>query len=99
MVEDDDQNGPDHVDATRTVAMAASPYVKRGVVVSDRYGQLSLLRTIELSLGLDPINLNDALAVPMFGIFSEKPNNSAYVPAQPSSYLMQADKELYQKVK
>jgi YVTN family beta-propeller protein len=99
VVEDDAQNGPDHVDATRTVAIAASPYVKRGVVVSDRYDQLSLLRTIEVSLGLDPINLNDALAVPMFGIFSEKPNNSAYVPAQPSSYLMQADKELYQKGK
>jgi hypothetical protein len=52
--EDDAQNGPDHVDSTRTVALAAGPYVRRAVVVSDRYDQLSLLRTIELILGLDP---------------------------------------------
>jgi hypothetical protein len=52
VVEDDAQNGPDHVDATRTLAFAAGPYVKRGVVVSDRYDQLSMLRTIELVLGL-----------------------------------------------
>lgn len=99
VVEDDAQNGPDHVDATRTVALAAGPYVKRGKVVSDRYDQLSLLRTIELTLGLDPINLNDALAVPMFGIFSEKPNNSAYVPPTPSKYLIDTDKELSRQPK
>lgn len=99
VVEDDAQNGPDHVDATRTVALAAGPYVRRGAVVSDRYDQLSLLRTLELILGLDPLNLNDALAVPMFGIFSEKPNTSAYVPPTPSGYLMPADKELYRRLK
>ncbi len=91
--------GPDHVDATRTVALAASPYVKRGGVVSDRYDQLSLLRTVELVLGLDPINLNDALAVPMFGIFTDQPNNSVYVAPTPSNYLIKTDKDLYQKVK
>ncbi len=96
--EDDAQNGPDHVDATRTVALAAGPYVRRGAVVSDRYDQLSLLRTLELVLGLDPLNLNDALAVPMFGIFNQKPDNSAYVAPKPSSYLMSADKELYRKL-
>ena len=99
VVEDDAQNGPDHVDATRTVALAAGPYVKRGKVVRDRYDQLSLLRTIELMLGLDPLNLNDALAVPMFGIFDEKPNNSAYVAPTPSSYLLETDKQLYQRLK
>ncbi len=93
--EDDAQNGPDHVDSTRTVALAAGPYVRRGAVVSDRYDQLSLLRTIELMLGLDPLNLNDALAVPMFGIFNQKPNNSAYVAPMPSGYLLSADQELY----
>lgn len=99
VVEDDAQNGPDHVDATRTVALAAGPYVRRGAVVSDRYDQLSLLRTIELILGLDPLNPNDALAVPMFGIFNAKPNNSAYVAPTPSNFLMQADQELYRKLK
>jgi hypothetical protein len=95
VVEDDAQNGPDHVDATRTVALAASPYVKRGVVVSDRYDQLSLLRTIELILGLDPLNQNDGLAVPMFGIFTSEPNDSAYVPPAPSNQLMKSDQTLY----
>ena len=95
VVEDDAQNGPDHVDATRTVALVASPYIKRGVVVSDRYDQLSLLRTIEVILGLDPLNMNDALAVPMFGIFSDTPNNSAYSPTTPSTYLIDADKQRY----
>lgn len=97
--EDDSQNGPDHVDSTRTVALAAGPYVRRGAVVSDRYDQLSLLRTVEVVLGLNPINLNDALAVPMFDIFNEKPNNSAYVAPTPSGELMKADKERYQQLK
>jgi len=95
VVEDDAQNGPDHVDATRTVALAASPYLKRGVVVSDRYDQLSMLRTIELVLGLDPLNMNDALAVPMLGIFNNQPNYSPYILATPSTYLMEADKKRY----
>ena len=95
VVEDDAQNGPDHVDSTRTVALAAGPYVRRGAVVSDRYDQLSMLRTVELILGLDPLNLNDALAVPMFGIFNQKPNTSAYVAPTPSGYLIKADKERY----
>ncbi|HEV2472134.1 MAG TPA: bifunctional YncE family protein/alkaline phosphatase family protein, partial [Chthonomonadales bacterium] len=56
VVEDDAQDGPDHVDATRTVALAAGPYVKRGAVVSDLYDQLSMLRTIEVLLGLPPLN-------------------------------------------
>ena len=99
VVEDDAQNGPDHVDATRTVALAASPYVKRGVVVSDRYDQLSLLRTVELILGLDPLNMNDALAAPMFGIFNDKVNNSAYIAPTPSTYLTDKDKERYTKFK
>jgi len=92
--EDDAQNGPDHVDSTRTVALAAGPYVRREAVVSDRYDQLSLLRTVEVVLGLDPLNLNDALAVPMFGIFNEIPNNSTYVAPTPSRYLSETDKEI-----
>src|SRR5204863_628318 len=79
--EDDAQNGPDHVDATRTIAFAAGPYVKRHALVSDRYDQLSMLRTIALVLGLDSINLDDRLAAPMFGIFTDKPDLSAFDPA------------------
>ncbi|MFN2453717.1 MAG: bifunctional YncE family protein/alkaline phosphatase family protein [Pyrinomonadaceae bacterium] len=97
ITEDDAQNGPDHVDATRTLGFAVSPYVKRGAIISDRYDQLSLLRTIELILGLDPLNLNDRLAVPMFGIFSDKPNFAPYNPVPPSKHLADADRQLYQK--
>ncbi|MEP6636185.1 MAG: alkaline phosphatase family protein [Acidobacteriota bacterium] len=93
--EDDAQNGPDHVDATRTVAFAIGPYVKRGEVVSDRYDQLSMLRTIEVLLGLNPLNLGDRLAVPMFGIFTKQPNFAPFVPVKPSERLVDADRERY----
>lgn len=91
--EDDAQNGPDHVDATRTVAMAVGPYVKRGAVVHDRYDQLSMLRTAEILLGLNPLNVNDRLAAPMFGIFTDKPDYTPYAPTEPSSYLTDDDRK------
>ncbi len=91
--EDDAQNGPDHVDATRTIAFAAGPYVKREALVSDRYDQLSMLRTIEILLGLKPLNLTDAVAVPMFGIFTDKPNFEPFVAVPPSNRLAEADRE------
>lgn len=97
VTEDDAQNGPDHVDATRTVALAAGPYVRRNAVVSDRYDQLSMLRTIELILGLPPLNLNDALAVPMLGIFTAKPDDRSYGAPAPSIHLGDRDKLLYQR--
>src|SRR2546425_8989350 len=91
--EDDAQNGPDHVDATRTIAFAAGPYVKRNAVVSDRYDQLSMLRTIELLLGLKPLNLTDSMAVPMFGVFTGKPDFKPFVAVSPSERLADADRE------
>ena len=91
--EDDAQNGPDHVDATRTIAFAAGPYVKRNAVVSDRYDQLSMLRTIELLLGLKPLNLTDSMAVPMFGVFTGKPDFKPFVAVPPSERLADADRE------
>ncbi len=90
--EDDAQNGPDHVDATRTEALAIGPYVKRGAVVHDRYDQLSMLRTVELILGLNPLNFDDAMAVPMFGVFSSRPDFSKYVAAPASDSLSASDK-------
>jgi len=91
--EDDAQNGPDHVDATRSIAFAAGPYIKRGVVVSDRYDQLSTLRTIELLLGLRSMNLGEQMAVPMWGIFTPTPNTTPFVRAAVSKKLTEADRE------
>ncbi|HYJ45130.1 MAG TPA: hypothetical protein VEV81_00855, partial [Pyrinomonadaceae bacterium] len=96
--EDDAQNGPDHVDATRTLALAAGPYVKRGAVVSDRYDQISMMRTVELLLGLNPLGLNDRLATPMFGIFTERPDYTPYVPTRASGRLTEVDRKLDQQL-
>ena len=93
--EDDAQNGPDHVDATRIVAFAAGPYVKRGAVVHDRYDQLSALRTVGLLLGLRPLNLNDRMAVPMFSIFNPRPDTTVYSALPPSASLSDADRARY----
>jgi hypothetical protein len=69
VVEDDAQNGPDHVDAHRTIAFVVSPYTKRGVVDSTMYSTSSMLRTIELILGLKPMSQYDAAATPMYNSF------------------------------
>ncbi|MDT7809704.1 MAG: hypothetical protein QOJ70_3517 [Acidobacteriota bacterium] len=93
--EDDAQNGPDHVDATRIIAFAAGPLVKRGAVVKDRYDQLSALRTVELLLGLHPLGLNDRMAVPMFGVFGARPDASGYTATPPSATLSDTDRARY----
>jgi YVTN family beta-propeller protein len=72
IVEDDAQNGPDHIDSHRTTAFVVSPYVKRGIVDSIPYTQVSMVRTIELILGLPPMTQYDAAAVPMFNSFQSK---------------------------
>src|SRR5262249_8827853 len=64
VIEDDAQNGPDHVDAPRTVALAISPYVSRHTVDSTMYSTSSLLRTMELILGIPPMSQYDAAATP-----------------------------------
>jgi hypothetical protein len=97
VVEDDAQNGADHVDATRTIAFAAGPYVKRGAVVGDRYDQLSMLRTIELVLGLKPLNAAEQLAAPMFGIFTDKPDFTPFVIKKLSDRLADADRQRYRE--
>src|ERR1043165_6810453 len=96
--EDDAQNGPDHVDATRTVALAVGPYVKRGAVVKDLYDQISMLRTTEIILGLNPLNMNDRLAAPMFGIFTDKPDFTPYVATQASKHLTEDDRKRDQRL-
>jgi YVTN family beta-propeller protein len=69
VVEDDAQNGPDHVDAHRTTAFVISPYVRRGFVDSTLYSTSSMLRTMELILSLKPMSQFDAAARPMFNSF------------------------------
>ncbi len=84
VVEDDAQNGSDHVDAHRTVALAISPYIKRKSVDSTMYSTSSMLRTMELCLGLEPMSQFDASARPMWRAFASTPDPAPYMhrPAQ-----------------
>jgi len=77
VVEDDSQDGADHVDAHRIPAFAISPYAKRGEVVSTRYDFLSFIRTLELVIGMKPLNLFDATAVPMYDAFDADPSDNS----------------------
>ncbi|MBK8924207.1 MAG: bifunctional YncE family protein/alkaline phosphatase family protein [Saprospirales bacterium] len=74
ILEDDAQNGPDHVDAHRSIAFLASPYVKRSFVDHTMYSTSSMLRTMELLLGLPPMSQYDAGATPMWRCFTSKPD-------------------------
>jgi YVTN family beta-propeller protein len=78
VLEDDAQNGPDHVDAHRSVLLVASPWAKRGAVDSTLYTTSGVLRTIELILGLPPMSQYDAAATPMFAAFAAKPDLTPY---------------------
>ena len=69
ILEDDAQNGPDHVDAHRSPAYIAGPYVKRNFVDHTPYTTTGLLRTIELILGLPPMSQYDAAAIPLWRSF------------------------------
>ncbi|MCX6953231.1 MAG: beta-propeller fold lactonase family protein [Verrucomicrobia bacterium] len=71
VLEDDAQNGPDHVDAHRMPALAISPWTKRGAVDSTLYSTTSMLRTMELVLGLQPMSQFDAAAMPMWASFAD----------------------------
>lgn len=74
ILEDDAQNGPDHVDAHRSIAMVVSPYTKRNYLDNTMYSTSGMLRTIELILGLPPMSQYDAAAMPMFRSFTSKPD-------------------------
>ena len=78
VVEDDSQNGVDHVDGHRNVAMVISPYAARGAVDHTYYSQVNMIRTIEQILGLPPLNQEDMTATPMFASFTNKPNFAPY---------------------
>jgi YVTN family beta-propeller protein len=78
IVEDDAQNGPDHVDAHRSTAYLIGPYVKRNFVDHTMYSTSGLLRTIELILGLPPMSQYDVAAMPLFRSFTATPDFTSY---------------------
>ncbi len=78
VVQDDPQNGFDHIDGHRTVAMVISPYARRHAVDSTNYNQTSMVRTIELILGLPPMNQLDASATPMIDCFADHADLTPY---------------------
>ncbi|MBV9766532.1 MAG: bifunctional YncE family protein/alkaline phosphatase family protein [Acidobacteriaceae bacterium] len=78
IIEDDAQNGPDHVDSHRAPAWVISPYTHVGTVDSLMYNQTSILRTMELIVGLRPLTHFDAAARPMFAGFSQQPDSRPY---------------------
>jgi hypothetical protein len=78
VVEDDAQNGPDHVDAHRTVAFVISPYTRGRGKDSTFYSTASMLRTMELILGLQPMSQFDAGARPMYSTFRAEPDVRPY---------------------
>jgi YVTN family beta-propeller protein len=78
VLEDDAQDGPDHVDAHRSIAWVISPYSRRKVVNHSMYSTSGMLRTIELILGLPPMSQYDAAAVPMWNCFQAAPDTTPY---------------------
>lgn len=90
VIEDDAQDGADHVDAHRIPAFAISPYAKRGAVVHNRYDFLSFIRTLEIVTGMKPLNLFDATAVPLYDAFDPDPGNGEpYDAIQPNVDLLE----------
>ncbi len=90
VVEDDSQDGPDHVDAHRIPALAISPYSRRGAVVHTRYDFLSFIRTLENAIGMRPLTLFDAAAVPLYDALSGTPANpEPYDPITPARSLVE----------
>jgi hypothetical protein len=83
--EDDSQDGFDHQDAHRIPGFVISPYARRAVI-STPYDLVSMIKSMEVILGLPPMNLFDAAAVPMYDAFSSKPANAAPYSVQPATY-------------
>ena len=83
-IEDDAQDGADHVDARRTVGLVVSPYCRRGIVDSTFYTTSAMLRTIELLLGLPPMSQFDAAGNPMYASFADTPDLTPYTHLKPT---------------
>jgi hypothetical protein len=94
VVEDDAQNGVDHVDGHRTVALAISPFIRRGSVDHTWYAQQSMVKTIELMLGLRPLSLFDLTATSMRASFigpDEEPDPTPYVAVEPRQSIYEVN--------
>jgi hypothetical protein len=87
IVEDDAQDGLDHVDGHRTVALAVSPYIRRGSIDSTFYSQVSMVKTIELILGLPPMSLFDLIANDMRQSFQNTPDLTSYHAIEPAQSI------------
>lgn len=92
VIEDDTQNGPDHVDAHRSPALVISPYTKRKSVDSTLYSTSSMLRTMELILGLKPMSQFDAAARPMYNCFTATADVTPYTHVVPRTDLNAVNK-------
>jgi YVTN family beta-propeller protein len=88
VLEDDAQDGPDHVDAHRSTGYVVGPYVKQGKVVSTRYATINMLRTIEDVLGLEHLSLHDAGVPPMTDVFDIRQGPNWSYTATPSALLL-----------
>jgi len=94
VVEDDAQGGVDHVDGHRTVALAISPFIRRGTVDHTWYAHQSMVKTIELMLGLRPLSLFDLTATPMRASFigpDEEPDLTPYVAVEPKQSIYEVN--------
>jgi YVTN family beta-propeller protein len=91
IVEDDAQNGVDHVDGHRTVALAVSPYTRRGYVDSTFYSTQSMIKTIELILGLPTMSLFDLIAEDMRASFQSEADLAPYVAVEPKINLFEVN--------
>lgn len=88
VIEDDAQDGPDHVDCRRTVGLAISPYIKRGIVDSTPYTTASMIHTMELILRLSPMTQFDRAATPMYAAFATSPDYTPYDNSPPLTDLL-----------
>jgi hypothetical protein len=87
IIEDDAQNGGDHVDAHRSIGYVIGPYVRQGAVVSTHYTTVSMLRTMEEVLGLPPLGINDGLTAPMMDVFERSQHDWDYQAVLPEVLL------------
>ncbi|MCA0381862.1 MAG: bifunctional YncE family protein/alkaline phosphatase family protein [Bacteroidetes bacterium] len=94
ILEDDAQNGPDHVDAHRSTAYVVGPHVKRSYVDHTMYSTSSMLRTIELILGLPPMSQYDAAAMPMWRCFTPQANTTAFTAIAPNVDLNEKNQKV-----
>jgi len=94
VVEDDAQSGLDHVDGHRTVALAVSPYIRRGSIDSTFYSQCSMIKTIEIILGLPPMSLFDLIANDMRNSFQAKPDFTPYIAIEPQQSIYELNPPL-----